>query len=507
MTEEVEGERLRREGEERYRALVETAQNGIMVIDGDGRALLVNDSLCHMLGYTRDELSRMTMLRVIHPEERALTSRRLAARLRGATPARETYQTRYVRKDGAVIDVEVSASRFVEGGRTVGSLVEARDVTEQLRLREQLLQARKMEAVGTLVAGVAHDFNNALAAIGGSIELAQDEAPSPWLDKAQVAADHAADLVRQLLQFSRRDAPERTVVDLRELAVETEALARQTFDRSIEMRVDLPPEPVHVSVDRGQISQVLMNLLVNARDAVTEAAATPGRASTYLPRICVSIARSPEERGELEQWAELTVGDNGPGIRPEARGRIFEPFFTTKDSSRGTGLGLSTAYAIVKDHDGRLDVESARGTTRFTIRLPACSAPAESTAVAAPAAAPRADGERVLVVDDEPALVQILERTLMHAGYRVTCAAGGEGGLRMARDGRFDLVLLDVNMPAPNGWQMLDELLAADPQARVLMLSGFAIEGEAMRRGAIGLLPKPFDREMVLEAVATALAC
>ena len=364
------------------------------------------------------------------------------------------------------------------------------------------------------MAGVAHDFNNLLAAIGGSIEIAREEGgSSPWLGKAQVATDRASELVQQLLQFSRREEATHAVVDLEHLTRQTVSLMRETIDRRIEIETP-PPEPVRVWGDRGQLERVLMNLLVNARDAVTERMERTGGVETYTPKIVVALEQT--EIDEREQpagdaatvYAELSVTDNGVGISPEVRGRVFDPFFSTKPAAVGTGLGLSTAYGIVRDHGGSIEVHSVPDEqTTFTVQLPAATVGSldDEPEAGGSAESVPGRGERVLVADDEPIVLEVVSEMLTQAGYAASCATGGDGAMRLASDQPFDLILLYINMPAPNGCQTLRDLLKHAPDQRVLMLSGFATEDEVCERGAVGLLRKPFNKEMLVHTVEEAL--
>ena len=378
ISECVAGERALRESEERYRTMVEGSHNGIVVFARDGRIRFGNEAARHGLGYTPNELESMECRDLVHPDEVEAAEASIDAALRGEPNVRVA--RRLVGKDGRVLSVEVSLSQHVQAGEVIGGIAEWTDVTEQLHLREQLLRSQKLEAVGTLVAGVAHDFNNLLAAIGGSIEIAREEGgSSPWLGKAQVATDRASELVQQLLQFSRREEATHAVVDLEHLTRQTVSLMRETIDRRIEIETP-PPEPVRVWGDRGQLERVLMNLLVNARDAVTERMERTGGVETYTPKIVVALEQT--EIDEREQpagdaatvYAELSVTDNGVGISPEVRGRVFDPFFSTKPAAVGTGLGLSTAYGIVRDHGGSIEVHSVPDEqTTFTVQLPAAT--------------------------------------------------------------------------------------------------------------------------------------
>ncbi|MEE8422593.1 MAG: PAS domain S-box protein [Dehalococcoidia bacterium] len=508
ITDQLVAERSLRESEEHLQAVVDAVQSGLVIRDREGAVLWANQAVCDLLGCTADEFRSMPIEELITSEDIDLVRGRIGeaggdvehAGVHGAT-------VRALRRDGTEIAMQVNSAPFTQGGEVVGVLAELNDVTESVRLREQLLQSQKLEAVGTLVAGVAHDFNNLLTAIGGSIELAREEqGESPWLERATVATDRAGQLVHQLLQFSRRTDATRRIVDLRALGQESADLLGETVDRRIAITVQDPGAPLPVWADQGQLQQVMMNLLVNSRDALADRMSDAELPADYVPRIEIHF-ESFEFDGE--SLAEFRVTDNGSGMTPEVRERIFDPFFTTKQVDEGTGLGLSTAYGIVTDHGGTMTVESTPGEgTTFIVRLPS-PAPGfvdtdEGESATTDSLGPGA-GERVLVVDDEPAVIEIAHQALSRAGYQVASAMGGDGALRMSDDGPFDLVLLDVNMPAPNGWQTLHQLLKGDPHQRVLMLSGYALDDEARERGALGLLRKPFDAKMLVKAVEEAL--
>ena len=493
--------------EERFRRVFDSARNGLLLLNDDGELLEYNAAMLELVGYDQEsiESERATLGRFLTisdfmaEDELVRLWAMASAHLRGdQTP--DSVETRMRHRDGHWIDIEVSASVYVDGDM-VGVLAEVRDITEQLRMREQLLRSQKLEAVSTLVAGVAHNFNNLLTTIGGSIELAgETDDKRPWLERATVATDRAARLVEQLLQFSRHDDAEHAVVDLRELVDESIELLRETVDRHIELKRTVDSGPQLVWADRGQLHQVVMNVLVNASDAVEERLAANGRAG-YRAQIRVEFSTT---RAGLR---EVRVIDNGPGIAPEIRDRIFDPFFTTKAIGRGTGLGLSTAYGIVAEHGGQMNVESTVGEgTEVSICLPPFTGAEPERSEPAPApAVRRGRGGRLLVVDDERAIVEVAQRTLEDAGYDVVSVESGREALEIASMQRFDLILLDVNMPAPNGWEALDELLDHDPGQRVLMLSGNALGVEARRRGAAGLLMKPYDRDSLVAAVDAAL--
>ena len=357
---------------DRLRRTLDLVQRSIILIGVDGRLLLFNDALCKTLGYTRGELKALgadAMLPGAHL-------------VRIARPG--GFSTRHrgqlTRKDGSTIAVEFSLSAFPEEGEAVGTLVELRDIAEEQRLSDQLLLFDRDEVVGSIVAGMAHDFNNLLTIIGVNIEAAaqSQHRKKDLLQRAQVATDQAGAIVEQLLELSRRTTPVRSAVNLSALAGDVVVLARDAIDRRIDLAVEAHHDPVFVLAENGQLQQVLLNLLLNANDALVMRMEqrAPGNhpSDRYRPRIAVEVCIDHEgdaEAGEGSGRATLTVRDNGVGMSSAVRERIFEPFFTTKAVGKGTGLGLSTAHAIVAKHQGTCSVSSepGRGST-FVVTLP-----------------------------------------------------------------------------------------------------------------------------------------
>ncbi len=497
------------ESEEHYRTLFETAHVGNVVIGHDRKVRFANQAAAAMLRCQPDDLIGKAYSEFVREDERESVESLLDGLLSGDREFSEAGLARPLRRvDGTAATVHVTSSFYREGGEVTGIHVEWIDATEILRLRDQLLQSQKLEAVGTLVAGVAHDFNNLLTGIGGSIERATAEhGDSPWLDRASVATDRASDLVQQLLRFSKQIEASPTDVDAGELATETVFLVRETVDRRISILLNTPDTTAHIAADRTQIHQVLMNLILNACDAVTERLEAAADDS-YEPRVNVAIRHLDQWEpadGEATSWVELSVSDNGIGISPEVRARIFDPFFSTKETDRGTGLGLSTAYGIVRDHGGSISVESAPGEgSKFAVRLPTPlfnGETADDGGHAIEAVQHPDPGGRVLVVDDEVVIGEILDGVLSAAGYEVVCAIGGREALRLANDQTFDLVLLDINMPGIDGWEVLAELRQTHTDLPVIMVSGYAHHADAMERGARRLIQKPFDSSAMLAAV------
>jgi two-component system, cell cycle sensor histidine kinase and response regulator CckA len=386
-------------------------------------------------------------------------------------------------------------------GATVGVLGVYQDVTERKRLEAQLRQSQKMEAIGRLAGGVAHDFNNLLTIISGNVHLIHDLQPGDpefpqLLDDIRDAADRAAALTRQLLTFSRKQPSRPVVLDLNDVVTGLASMLRRLIGERITVRTQLAPSPIRVKADRGQLEQVLMNLVINAKDAMPDGGT-------------LTIATA-EVTGQ-GRFAKLTIADTGVGMSDEVKRHLFEPFFTTKDVGKGTGLGLATVYGIVEQAGGAIEVESAPGAgTTFSIRLPWC----ETTAKSSPSLPPinqfaRASASRrsVLVVEDEDRLRKLVRFTLEGQGYAVAEAAGGEAAMRLlTADRQVDLLVTDLVMPGIDGRELATRVRAARPEAGVVFISGYVpdhrrVEGLA---GAL-FLPKPFTPLDLVKTVEKAL--
>ncbi len=497
-----------RRSEERLRTVFESSRSGMALLDGSGRAELFNAALCEMLGYSRKEMQFLPMVSTLVSEDRERIFAGLTAVIKGdSTPAQ--FETRMVHKDGHIIQVMGSGSRLHLTDGTVRILLDISDVTDEKRLKEQLLVAQKSEALATLVAGVAHDFNNLLTIIGGNIELAQAEQPdSTWLKNADLAAGRAAQLVRNLLQFARHGDADRAAISLAEVGHRVLALVSETLDRRISLDIEIVDAGPVVWADAGQIEQVIMNLLVNARDAVMARVTAGVEGSDYVPSVAMSVGMcsSDDCSRRAAGCVAFVVRDNGIGMPPEVRERIFDPFFTTKGPGEGTGLGLSTAYGIVDDHGGRLSVVSEVGEgTSFTMELPVATEADVAALVAsvepALAAAPGGMKGSVLLVDDEPLLLEIAEEALTREGYTVVAVPTGGDALHAITERRFELALVDVAMPAPDGWDVLAALQESAPETRVVMASGHALGRQVAERGAAGFLQKPYGLRALLRTV------
>jgi PAS domain S-box-containing protein len=505
----LERDAARGESEVKFRALIENSSDMIVVFDAGGAIRFWSPGATAALGWLAEEVLGRAGPELTHPEDAERGGRAFREIL--ATPvATSRVTTRIRHKDGSWRQVESVARNLLEEPAVKGVVVNARDVTDQLRLQQQFLEAQKLESIGRLAGGVAHDFNNLLTAIlGGAEALLQHLDRGKPIDREDVesilqAGGRSRDLTRRLLAVARRQVFAPAPVDLNDLVRETEKLLRRLLPESIALAVSLQPDLWTVG-DRSQLQQVLMNLAVNAKDAM------PGGGRLVIETANADLdegaSRSPGAAPKPR--ARLTVRDSGSGIPPEVREHLFEPFFTTKSRGQGTGLGLATVYGIVQQSNGSIAVESEPGRgAAFHIYLPR-----STPGVAKPPPESKAEpggSETILVVEDEPLVREMAVRALRRAGYRVLVADGADEALAVeaAADGAFDLLLTDVVMPGLNGRELAEGLLRRHPDLRVLYVSGYtedAFDGVGSPEDGLELLPKPFTASGLLARVRQVL--
>ncbi|MFZ0808322.1 MAG: PAS domain S-box protein [Candidatus Sulfotelmatobacter sp.] len=503
-------EQAMRRSEARYRSLVQSSVYGIYRSSLQGRFLDVNPALITMLGYGSAE-----EVLLLDPEKdvfaQAEEHNRLIEDFR-KTGRLDGVEVKWKRKDGITITVRISG-RAVSSADEPADVLEAiaEDVTDRRALEDQFRQAQKMEAVGRLAGGVAHDFNNLLMVISGYAEviLASLDLEHPLHDKAraiQQASDRATTLTRQLLAFSRKQLLELKVVDVNSIVADMERLLRPLIGEDVELVTRFAKQAGFTRADAGQLEQVLMNLVVNAKDAMPNG----GKLTIETQNIVVDEShRRGQNFIRPGSYVLLSVSDTGMGMDKETQSRIFEPFFTTKEKGKGTGLGLSTVYGIVKQSGGYVMVQSEIGQgTSFHIYLPQVAGVAEK--LAAPVARTAQGGtETILLVEDEESVRQLVRETLAARGYHVLEAGNGEAALDVAmREEKIDLVITDVVMPGMGGRELVQHLAKSRPEAKVLYLSGYteeAITGEGNTGKATAFLQKPFTLQNLSRKVREVL--
>ena len=501
-----------RQSEGELRALVRDAPYGIYHVDVDGRLLQVNPALQKMLGYESEaELLRcnMTMDVYVDPASRL----RLVNEYWDKKEFREV-ETRWKRKEGRIIDVRLTGRTVHGEGRRLAYFeVFAEDITERRSLERQFLQAQKMEAIGRLAGGIAHDFNNLLAVILGHSEILREQSGAqPKLQKSAEAinraAERAAGLTMQLLTMSRKQVVEPKVVEVNAALAEMERMVRRVIGEDIKLTTRLDPKVGRIKVDPGLLDQVLMNLVVNARDAMP----TGGELALHSANVEFDELYVKHHLGtSAGPYVMIAVSDTGTGIDAATLGHIFEPFFTTKEKGKGTGLGLSTVYGIVKQAGGHIVPysEPGQGTT-MKLYFPRVEEDrvGEKNAEAAQAI-PRGN-EGILIVEDESALRELTYSVLGEWGYTVFEAVGLDEALQIIRENgaKISLLLTDVVMPGTGGRELANRLKAMQPGLKVMFMSGYADEviahNGAFSEGSV-LIQKPFTKRTLLSKVREVL--
>jgi PAS domain S-box-containing protein len=501
-------EQTLRESAGRYRSVIEGAPFGFMRTTVAGRIVDANASLATMLGYESvEEVRRLDLGTDVYVDAQDRTR---DLEVSAASPLATGIERRWKKKDGAAITVRLKGRAVLDarsGSVEFETIVE--DVTEVVELESQLRLAQKMEAVGRLAGGIAHDFNNMLMAISGYAEMLLGDLPVEDSRREDVneiykAAERAAVLTRQLLAFSRRQPIAARQLDLCALVGDMDKMLRRLIREDVELVTKVPDAAMWILADSGQMEQVLMNLVVNARDAIP----ANGRVTIEVSASTISEAaarRLPDVAPG--HYVTLTVADTGSGIPPEVKTRIFEPFFTTKEPAKGTGLGLSTVYGIVRQAKGHIGVESQVGSgSTFTIYLP------DGSGAAAPRERVRADRRRhsgretILLVEDEPSVRVLVNAVLARAGYRVLDAGDADAAMAIVQHhrGPIDLLLTDVVMPKMNGRDLARAIAARRPRIPVLFMSGYtdstAIEAPE-GAGAYAFLQKPFAAEALMAQI------
>ncbi|MCU1458192.1 MAG: putative Two-component hybrid sensor and regulator [Actinomycetia bacterium] len=522
ITERRTTEHELRDAERRVRQLLELAQVGIWTIDADGMTTYANDWMAELLGRSAAEMVGIDFFQFMDAEVRAIAERNPAGRQLGHG---ENSDFKFVRPDGTPVWTIMSTSPILdESAAYFGALVIVTDVTErrhvQADLRDaeldrqrraaverhtleaELLRSQRLESLGRLAAGIAHDFNNVLGVILNYADFVTkrlDPSDPIATDVSEIrrAAERATELTRQLLLFGHSEVLQASVFDLSNAVDEAMPMFRRTLGH-VDLVVELPSEPTPVFADRGQIEQVLMNLVLNARDAISARGT-----------VTVRVRRHDQPNAHGNETVELSVTDEGEGMTPEVVDRAFEPFFTTKTRDRGSGLGLASAHGIVVRAGGEIGIETEPGVgTCVSITLPLAETDAEQLPVSNGTAGTEGSSNMVLVVDDEPEVRAVTVRILRENGYRVVEAQSGLDALaRLTADAAAAvLILTDVVMPEMSGPDLAHEVHASYPEMKVVLMSGYAYDelgADDSRRAK--LLTKPFNEDQLLRAVHGAL--
>src|SRR5712692_9610513 len=497
------------DSDERYRFVTENIADAVFLLELDGRIALGNHRAETITGYAQAELVGRAFFSLL-PEAGA---RARLSDVRAGVKVSPFFEVELIQKDGARVLIEVHVTSVLKDGQPVARLGVARDITERRYLEDQLRQAQKMEGIGRLAAGVAHDFNNLLTAIGGRCYLVLNALTSEnpirrEIEIIQDAAERAAKLTHQLLAFSRKQILDPCVLDLNATVTGIEPLLRRMIREDIEIATALDSAAGRVKADAGQIEQVLLNLAVNASDAMPNGGwLTLATGNVTLDEV---YARTHAEV-EPGPYVMLSVSDTGHGMTAEVQAHIFEPFFTTKEVGKGTGLGLATVYGIAKQSGGHITVHSEPGHGAvFKLYLPRVEEAPGTAEPARPTEITRRGSETVLLVEDDEPLRTLAREILSIQGYTVLDATSPSEALRLAdvHPGPIHLLVTDVVMPQMNGRQVADHLLAARPGLKVLFMSGYtdaAIVEHGVLEPGTHFLQKPFTPDGVSRKVREVL--
>jgi len=501
-----------RQSEERFKSLSENAPVIIFTLDGAGNVTYVNPAWITLLGHDRQELLGRQLSALLPEDQREEFSAMVVGLIRGQRKIAES-MIRFRNKEGEERIFDFSAAvNSDEEGRITGIIGFAKDITEEDRLKTQLFQAQKMEAIGTLAGGVAHDFNNLLMGMQANVSLLRlendaTEQSQEKLTRIEEQIQSGASLTRQLLGYARKGKYVVSAIDVHPLIQETLEVVQRT-NKNIRVHCDLKAAPAVMEADRGQMELVFLNLFVNAVDAMPRGGDLT--VTTHLVHHPDGAGVWPE-KVEPGRYIEIKVADTGVGMAPAIMERIFEPFFTTKEIGRGTGLGLASVYGVVKNHRGYIRVASSVGQgATFMLLFPPATTLAKKAAPVVAEAIAYPQGRYVLLVDDEAPILQYIGEMVHSLGFKVFLAGSGLEAIRLfkAHHQEIDFVILDMIMPDTDGWQVFKALKATAPDVKVIIASGYGLSEQSqsiLEQGPHIMLPKPFTRGELAEAIAKLL--
>ncbi|MGB8523318.1 MAG: PAS domain-containing protein [Candidatus Acidiferrales bacterium] len=498
--------------EELFSLIGENAADMIAVVTANGERLYNSPSYQKLLGYTPQELEKTSAYEQIHPDDKPAVKQAADEAKKTGIGRRVEYRIRHKNGEWRVLESTASAVRN-DNGEVEKLIIVNRDITERRHLEQQLLLSQRLEAVGKLSGGVAHDFNNILGVIIGYSEalLQKMDADDPMreaVDEIEKAGQRAAALTQQLLAFSRKQVLEPKVLDLNSIVVDVEKMLRRLIGEDVNLEITPSPNLGRVKADRGQIEQVILNLAVNARDAM------PRGGQLKIETMNADLDENDARNKRYivpGHYAMLQVSDTGMGMSAEVQSHIFEPFYTTKEQGKGTGLGLATVYGVVKQSGGYIWVESEIGKgTRFQVYLPRAEGVVTEPSRKESPVMTRGLGT-ILVAEDEPSLRKLTCNTLKEAGYKVLEAEDAPKAIEIVKhsDCRIDLLLTDVVMPGMSGRELAENLSLKCPRMKILYMSGYtdgAVATHGVLESGIVILRKPFSRAQLQRNVAEMLA-
>ena len=503
-----------RQSQARFAGVIASAMDAIISVDADQRVVLFNHAAEQMFGWPAAKAIGQP-LDAFLPERYRKHHRDLVEEF-GRTKITRRRMGEYgavtgLRANGQEFPLEASISQLDVGGRKLYSAI-LRDITEKKRLEAQFLRAQRLESIGTLAGGIAHDLNNILTPMAMAVKLLKRNQPEPQrqglLATLQSSVERAAELVKQVLAFAGGVEGGQAIVSIGEVIGEVQTILRHTLPKTIALQISLTDSLWNVRGDATQFSQIFMNLCVNARDAMP-------RGGTLTISATNAVLDENYARMQLEAkpgpYVHITVADTGTGIAPNVMEKMFDPFYTTKEKGKGTGLGLSTALGIVRSHGGFMTVYSEPGKgASFNIYLPAVKSPATQQALEQQRDLPLGHGELILIVDDEAPILEVARATLEAHGYRALTAGDGRQAVELYREKRQEVnaVLLDMMMPVMDGPATLQALKEINPDVRVIATSGLPASGkaEAVTTSAQAFLPKPYTAENLLQLLGRIVA-
>lgn len=502
-------ERLRK-SEEQYVELFETSPDMTHIVTADGTIISCNQTEARTLGYTKEELLGASLLKLYPPEYHDRVRNNLEKVFRGEKQLWGE-EEKMVTKDGTILDVSVNAQLiFDDHGKPTLMRAVARDITEKKKLEAKIIHAQRIDSIGNLAGGIAHDFNNILTSILGSTaimlrRLKRQKENLRFIEIIDTAAKRGASLTRQLLTFARKGTVHVRPILVTNVIKETLLLFERSIDKSITITTNFASQPLIIKGDDGQIQQALLNILINARDAMPT-----GGTITITTGILVlheGNLTAPEQRPG--KFVTISISDTGVGISPDTLHRIFEPFFTTKDQGKGTGLGLSVVYGVVNAHDGFITVHSTPGKgSEFILHFPLYEAEGLKLSLHRVEKIPRGT-EHILVVDDEKEVLEVVSGMLRELGYSTTTVTSGHKAISLIRNNKtFDAVILDLNMPRLSGQTTCLRIKKLNPSQRIIIATGYsnrAIDTSPIRDSVEGFLQKPFQLEELAKTVRSVL--